>query len=111
MKKLILTALTITMLATMPARADDLARILGVIIGGAIVIESLNKPRTTVNNNTVIMPDYNPYNDPRRPGYARGLDDAHRVCYIQPHYYRNYIETVYRNCYGDVIRVERTARY
>ena len=98
------------MLATMPARADDLARILGVIIGGAIVIESLNKPRTTVNN-TVIMPDYNPYNDPRRPGYARGLDDAHRVCSIQPHYYQTYIETVYRNCYGAVIRVERTARY
>jgi hypothetical protein len=111
MKKLILATLTITMLATMPARADDLARILGVIIGGAIVIESLNKPRTTVNNNTVIMPNYNPYNDPRRPGYARGLDDANRVCSIQPHYYQTYIETVYRNCYGDVIRVERTARY
>ena len=110
MKKLIL-ALTVMLFAA-PAQAnDDWAKALGIIIGGAIVIESLNKPRTTVNNNTVIMPDYNPYNDPRRPGYARGLDDAGRVCSIQPHYYQTYIETVYRNCYGAVIRVERTARY
>jgi hypothetical protein len=108
--KLILAVLMIMFAA--PAKANsDLERILGIIIGGAIVIESLKEPRSTVNNTTVIMPDYNPYNDPRRPGYARGLDDAGRVCYIQPHYYRNYIETVYQNCYGEVIRVERTARY
>jgi hypothetical protein len=104
--KSLIAALVIMFTTANTAQANDLQRLLGIVIGAAIIIEATKTP----TGNTVIMPEHNRHNNPRQPGYARGLDDPSRVCYIQPHYYRTYIETIHTNCYGEILRVERTAR-
>jgi hypothetical protein len=84
----------------MPAQANDAERLLGIIIGGAIVIEAL-KPHPVTP-----MPRKEYY-----PVYTAPVYDYYTVCYIERQIYHSWSERVYFNCYGDVIKVERIHRY
>jgi hypothetical protein len=99
-------------MAATPVHAgdDEIKALIGGLIVGAIIANSNDRPSHTTNN-VVVMPEYNPYNDPRHPSYARGLDDPYRVCYIDHYRTGRWIEVVHTNCYGEVVRVERRPRY
>ncbi len=96
MKKLIL-ALTVMLLAA-PAQAnDDWAKALGIIIGGAIVIETLRQPQV---NNIIVMPQHPyPQVDPRQ------------VCHVDRYHRGRWVEIVHRNCYGEVLSIQTEPRY
>lgn len=53
----------------------------------------------------------NPYNDPDAPGYARGYEYPNRTCYTTAQRgYGGRVRRIERNCYGDVVDVDRFYR-
>jgi hypothetical protein len=92
-------------LASKPAQASDKDLIIGIILG--TIISDISKDRDTHHTQGVIVEPTNPYNNPRRVGYARGLDRPDQVCQIITERHYNYILNIHQNCYGQTLHVER----
>lgn len=100
MKKLI-TAGMIAMMVATPAQANDLAKALGVIIGGAIVIETLRQPAPNV---IIVNPQHpNPY------GYRQV--DPRQICHVDRIHRGHWVDLVHRNCYGETLSIQTIPRY
>lgn len=90
----LITALIFTLIASMPARGDDLVRLLGVIVGGAIVLESI-RPQNNATGYQV-----------QPHSHTRGSNNPRAVCYVETVHERYHSTVIRRNCWGDVVRIE-----
>jgi hypothetical protein len=114
MKRFVAAALIMaTLSAPAAARSNDI--LTGVVIG--VIASEVFKPKERYPNlypYVTLPPAHNILNDPRRPGYVRGLDREGRgqVCQIIPQG-RSYGYTVnlHVNCYGEVIAVDRIPNF
>jgi hypothetical protein len=100
MKKIVLALMI--WCGAVPAQANDAERLLGIIIGGAIVIEALKPQQVTPMPHKEYYPVYT------TPVYDY---DYYTVCHTQRSVYQGWVERLYFNCYGDVIRIDRLHRY
>ena len=111
MKKLLAAVAIATTLVSTPALAwgdREQGILTGIIIGE--VWDHLKEKKSypqVIHSPVVVMPEHNPYNSPRRPGYSRGLNNPREVCSIITRRHYNYIENVHQNCWGETLMVER----
>jgi len=137
MKKLLITTAMIASLglATTPAKADsdDFIK----VIGGLFILDQLfnndrnqrqgnngyygqggyiyddrgyDHNRRTCNGNLGCTPyDNNPWNNPRKHGYAQGHATG-QVCGQRVQHYHNYSETLHLDCNGNVMFITRHAK-
>ena len=138
-KILITTALIASLgLATTPVKADtdDFIKVIGAVIildqlfnkndhrhnggyhpqnggyypGGIYDDRGYDHNRRVCNGNLGCTPyDNNPWNNPRKHGYARGYDTG-EICGQRTEHYRNYTETLHLDCNGNVLFVTRHAK-
>ena len=95
-----------------PAKADhNNGNLIGALVFGLIINEALDNNRDNRRHNDYIRHDRrgdrgynNRYNQPRRPNYTPGYDDARRVCTVETvRRTRDFSVVVELNCYGDIM--------
>jgi len=101
-------------LAMVPAQAkadDGLKNILSAVAVIAVINEVYKDRTDSVNRVAdVYGSKHNPLNERRRPGYAAGLNNYHKVCGSEVIRHNGYSEVVETNCYGQVLNVRIVRR-
>jgi len=111
MFKKTITAIGLAMALSQPVQAgNDIDKLIAGIIVGAAIADSLSDNHHS-HRPHVDLPRHNPYNDPSKPGYARGFDNPSKVCTTRAEYTHRWIIVREYNCYNELIGVRQRPRY
>ena len=113
MFKKTITAIGLAMALSQPVQAsnNDIESLIAGIIVGAVIADALSDSDHSHRQPQVNLPRHNPYNDPSKPGYARGLDNPYKVCTTRAEYTHRWIIVREYNCYNELIGVRKKPRY